>query len=57
MSSQDTFLKPLQDTDACFIASLIPNYFGKDATHAKEMNDEKGYKEIIHPTFDGCLIF
>ena len=55
MSSQDTFLKPLQGTDACFIASLIPTYFGKDGTPAKEMNDEKGYKEIIQPTVDGCL--
>ena len=55
MDNEKDFISPLQDTDAVFIACLTPTYKGKDGTPAKEMDDERGYKEIINPTVDGCL--
>ena len=46
---------PLKNADAAFICCLIPTYKGFDGTPAKELNDERGYDEIIKPTVDGCL--
>ena len=46
---------PLKNADAVFICCLIPTYKGFDGTPAKELDDEKGYNEIIKPTVDGCL--
>ena len=46
---------PLKNADAVFICCLIPTYKGFDGTPARELDDEKGYNEIIKPTVDGCL--
>ena len=46
---------PLKTAEAVFICCLIPTYKGFDGTPAKELNDERGYNEIIKPTVDGCL--
>ncbi|MEC7147166.1 MAG: NAD(P)H-binding protein, partial [Pseudomonadota bacterium] len=47
--------KPLSGTDAVFIASLIPTYFGSNGKPAREMTISEGKTEIIKPTVDGCL--
>ena len=46
---------PIKNAEAVFICCLIPTYKGFDGTPAKELDDEKGYNEIIKPTVDGCL--
>ena len=46
---------PLINSDAAIICCLIPTYKGFDGTPAKELDDERGYNEIIKPTVDGCL--
>ena len=46
---------PLINADAVFICCLIPTYKGFDGTPARELDDERGYNEIIKPTVDGCL--
>ena len=46
---------PLINSDAVFICCLIPTYKGFDGTPARELDDERGYNEIIKPTVDGCL--
>ena len=55
MTNELDFLHPLEGVDAVFIACLIPVYKGFDGTLAKEMDYERGYKEIITPTVEGCL--
>ena len=55
MDNEKDFLNPIQNTDVVFITCLIPTYKGKDGTPAKEMDDKRGYEEIINPTVDGCL--
>ena len=45
----------MENADAVYIACLIPTYKGKDGTPAKEMDDKRGYEEIINPTVNGCL--
>ena len=55
MENEKDFINPMENTDAVFIACLIPTYKGKDGTPAKEMDDKRGYKEIINPTVNGCL--
>lgn len=46
---------PLKNSDAAFVCCLTPTYKGFDGTPAKELDDERGYNEIIKPTVDGCL--
>jgi len=46
---------PLKNADAVFICCLTPTYKGFDGTPARELDDERGYNEIIKPTLDGCL--
>ena len=46
---------PLSGTDAVFLASLIPTYFGSNGKPAREMTISEGKTEIIKPTVDGCL--
>ena len=46
---------PLINSHAAFVCCLIPTYKGFDGTPAKELDDERGYNEIIKPTVDGCL--
>tara|TARA_B100001540_G_scaffold219935_1_gene194370 strand:- start:41 stop:1042 length:1002 start_codon:yes stop_codon:yes gene_type:complete len=55
MENELDFLDPLEGVDAVFIACLIPVYKGFDGTLAKELDYERGYKEIITPTVEGCL--
>ena len=55
MNNRNDFINPMQNTDAVFIACLIPTYRGKDGTLAKDMDDKRGYEEIINPTVNGCL--
>jgi nucleoside-diphosphate-sugar epimerase len=42
-------------SDGVFIASLIPVYAAPDGTPARELDDARGWAEIIQPTVDGCL--
>ena len=55
MENEKDLINPMENANAVFIACLIPTYKGKDGTPAKEMDDERGYKEIINPTVNGCL--
>ena len=55
MGDESSFAAPLDGVDGVFIASLIPTYKGLDGTPAKEMDNARGYAEIIMPTVDGCL--
>ena len=55
MSDEASFAAPLDGAEGVFIACLIPTYKGTDGTLAKEMDDTRGYAEIIMPTVDGCL--
>ena len=55
MENEKDFINPMENADAVFIACLIPTYKGKDGTPAKEMDDKRGYQEIINPTVNGCL--
>ena len=55
MKNKNDFIYPMHNTDAVFISCLIPTYRGKDGTLAKDMEDKKGYEEIINPTVNGCL--
>ena len=55
-------MKNERDFDLCFknvstvyIACLIPTYRGFDNTPANELDNKRGYEEIINPTVDGCL--
>ena len=55
MSDKETLKSAIEGTDAVFICCLVPTYKGIDGTPAKELNNERGYKEIIFPTLNGCL--
>ena len=55
MENKKDFINPMQNADAVFVACLIPTYKGDDGTPAKDMDDKRGYEEIINPTVDGCL--
>ena len=55
MGSSDAFDAAMAGADCVFIACLIPVYAGPDGTPAKEMDDQRGYAEIIMPTVEGCL--
>ena len=55
MGDEASFVAPLDGADGVFITCLIPTYKGIDGTLAKEMDDTRGYAEIIMPTVDGCL--
>ena len=55
MANISSLDKPLINADAAFICCLIPTYKGFDGTPARELDDERGYNEIIKPTVDGCL--
>ena len=55
MADLSSLDNPLKNANAAFICCLIPTYKGFDGTPAKELDDERGYNEIIKPTVDGCL--
>ncbi len=45
----------VEGADGVFIACLIPVYAAPDGTPARELDDARGYAEIINPTVNGCL--
>lgn len=47
MADVGCFDEVLRDCDGVFIASLIPTYTGKDGTPARELDDERGYEEVV----------
>ncbi len=55
MAEEESFDAPLAGIDCVFIACLIPTYAGLSGTPAREMDDERGYAEIIMPTVNGCM--
>ena len=55
MADISSLENPLVNSDAAVICCLIPTYKGFDGTPAKELDDKRGYNEIIKPTVDGCL--
>lgn len=55
MSNVDDFDLCFQNVSTIFIACLIPIYKGFDGTPAKDLDDQRGYSEIINPTLNGCL--
>ena len=55
MSDYDTLEDPLKNSDAIFITCLVPTYFGFDGTPAKELDKNRGFKEIVLPTVNGAL--
>ncbi|MEM7098610.1 MAG: NAD-dependent epimerase/dehydratase family protein [Pseudomonadota bacterium] len=55
MSDPGAFDTAVRDTEAVFIACLIPTYFGPTGKPAREMDDEEGERDIVMPTVNGCL--
>ena len=55
MSNTNDFDLVLKNVSSVFIACLIPTYKGFDGTPAKELDNKRGYEEIINPTVNGCL--
>ncbi len=55
MSNSNDFDICFKNISTLFIACLIPTYRGFDGTLAKELDDKRGYDEIIKPTVNGCL--
>ncbi len=55
MANPDSLDEPMKGVDSVVIACLIPTYFAPDGTPARELDDERGFNEIIRPTLDGCL--
>ena len=55
MSNINDFNLPFENASVVYITCLIPVYKGFDGTLAKEMDDKRGYEEIINPTVNGCL--
>lgn len=50
-----SFDAPLEGADAVFIACFPPIYHGKDGTPARELDRERGFREVVRPVRDGCL--
>lgn len=55
MSVDGSFDEAVQGADGAFIACLIPVYAAPDGTPARELDEQRGYAEIINPTVNGCL--
>ena len=55
MAKNGSFDEALVGADCVFVACLIPTYFAPDGTPARELDDARGYPEIIMPTVNGCL--
>lgn len=55
MANPGEFDDAVAGTDCVFIASLIPTYFAPDGTPARELDDTRGFEEIVKPTRDGCM--
>lgn len=55
MGVEGSFDEAVAGADGVFISCLIPVYATPDGTPARELDDERGYAEIINPTVNGCL--
>ncbi len=55
MSEDGAFDETVAGADGVFIACLVPVYAAPDGTPARELDDARGWAEIIRPTVDGCL--
>lgn len=55
MLADGSFDDLAQGKDGVFIACLIPVYAAADGTPARDLDDARGYSEIIAPTVNGCL--
>ena len=55
MDEEGAFDEVVEDVDGVFIACLIPVYRAPDGTPATELDDQRGFREIINPTVNGCL--
>ncbi len=55
MTVEGAFDGAVQGADGVFISCLIPVYAAPDGTPARELDDARGYGEIINPTVNGCL--
>ena len=55
MAREGAFDDVVKGADGVFIASLIPTYLTRDGVAARELDDARGWAEIIKPTVDGCL--
>ncbi len=55
MSVPGSFDQTMRGVDGAFIACLIPVYKAPDGTPARELDDARGWAEIIEPTVNGCL--
>ena len=55
MDTAGAFDPVVAGADGVFIASLIPVYAAPDGTPARQLDDARGWAEIIQPTVDGCL--
>lgn len=55
MAKPETLDAPLKGADAVFIACLVPIYRGIDGTPAPQLDDARGWDEIIRPIDDGCM--
>ncbi|MEQ8653635.1 MAG: NAD-dependent epimerase/dehydratase family protein [Kiloniellales bacterium] len=55
MMQEGAFDTVVEGADGLFITCLIPVYAAPDGTPARELDDARGYAEIINPTVNGCL--
>lgn len=55
MLAEGSFDEVVQGVDGVFITCLIPVYAAPDGTPARDLDDARGYAEIINPTVNGCL--
>lgn len=55
MMEEGAFDQVVAGADGLFITCLIPVYAAPDGTPARELDDARGYAEIINPTVEGCL--
>jgi nucleoside-diphosphate-sugar epimerase len=55
MGVAGSFDAVVRGVNGVVIASLVPTYFAPDGTPARDLNDERGWAEIIRPTVEGCL--
>jgi nucleoside-diphosphate-sugar epimerase len=55
MNVEGSFDDIMKSASGAFITCLVPVYSAPDGTPAVELNEERGYSEIIKPTVDGCL--
>ena len=55
MAVERSFDEMVDGVDGVFIACLIPVYAAPDGTPARELDDSRGWADIILPTVNGCL--